>query len=53
MTSLEAIYSLTSPQVFVVGLQGAWFAAGAGFVAILAFCIFRITRQIVAECFEH
>ena len=38
MNFLEAINSLISPQAFVAGLSGTWFAVGAGFGASLGGC---------------
>lgn len=45
MSLLEAINSLISPQAFVAGLSGTWFAVGAGIVASLAFCIFLVLTK--------
>ena len=45
MNFLQAINSLISPQAFVDGLSGTWFAAGVGFVASLAFCILLVLTK--------
>lgn len=45
MNLLEAIHSLIGPQAFADGLSGTWFAAAAGFVASLSFCILLVLTK--------
>ncbi len=45
MNLLEVIQSLISPEAFVAGLSGTWFAVGTGFVASLAFCILLVLTK--------
>ena len=45
MNLLEAIQSLISPEAFVAGLSGTWFAVGVGFVASLAFCVLLVLTK--------
>jgi UDP-N-acetylmuramyl pentapeptide phosphotransferase/UDP-N-acetylglucosamine-1-phosphate transferase len=45
MNFSQAINNLISPQAFVAGLSGTWFAVGVGFVASFAFCIMLVLTK--------
>jgi UDP-N-acetylmuramyl pentapeptide phosphotransferase/UDP-N-acetylglucosamine-1-phosphate transferase len=45
MNLLKAVNSLISPEAFVAGLSGTWFAVGAGFIASFAFCILLVLTK--------
>jgi len=45
MNLFEAINNLISPEAFVDGLSGTWFAVGVGFVASFAFCILLVLTK--------